>query len=80
VQDAARLCQRDDFAMHQPLTLGAVVKSATKLADSHSISNFDSPEDQNTTDQVLEALDIAAPAQFITEFQADYNELQSCLS
>ena len=79
VQEAARSCQRDDFAMQQPLTLGAVVKSATLLADSNSISNFDSQHDEHATGELLEALDIAKPAQFITEFQSDYNDLQTCI-
>jgi HD-like signal output (HDOD) protein len=77
VQEAAQFCQRAAFEFGQPLGLGAVVKSATLLADSHRISNFDSDQNQNVTHELLEALEIPKPAQFITDFHADFNELQT---
>jgi HD-like signal output (HDOD) protein len=78
VQEATQFCQRSTFAFEQPLTLGAVVKSATLIADSQRISNFTSTHDEDVTNELLEALEIAKPVQFIAAFQSNYNELQIC--
>ncbi len=78
VQEATQFCQRSTFAFDQPLTLGAVVKSATLIADSQKISNFKSTHDEDVTNELLEALEIAKPVQFLAAFQSNYNELQIC--
>ncbi len=77
VQEAARFCQSASADLEQPLALGAVVKSATVIADSQRISNFNSFQNPDITGELLEALEINRPEQFIAEFRADYNDLQS---
>jgi HD-like signal output (HDOD) protein len=77
VQEAARFCQFASADLEQPLALGAVVKSATVIADSQRISNFSSAPHPDITGELLEALEIREPAQFIAEFHSDYNDLQS---
>jgi hypothetical protein len=77
VQDAARFCQQAAVDLEAPLALGAVVKSATVIADSQRISNF-LPSPPDITGELLEALEIRQPDRFIAEFHADYNDLQSC--
>jgi putative nucleotidyltransferase with HDIG domain len=77
VQDAARFCQHSAVDLAQPLDLGAVVKSATVIADGQSLSNFASAQNPAITSELLEALEIREPDQFIATFRADYNELQS---
>ncbi len=76
VQQAAQFCQTPAFEIEQPLTLGSVVKSATLIADSQSISNFDWTYDGHTANELLEALEIPQPARFISEFQSEYGELK----
>ncbi len=78
VQDAARFCQHSAVDLEQPLELGAVVKSATVIADAQSLSNFSSSQNPGITGELLEALEIREPDQFIAAFRSDYNELQSC--
>lgn len=78
VQEAARCCQYAAADLEQPLALAAVVKSATVIADSQRISNFVSMQNPDITGELLEALEIRQPDQFIAEFRADYNDLQSC--
>jgi HD-like signal output (HDOD) protein len=77
VQDAARFCQQAAVDLEAPLVLGAVVKSATVIADSQRISNF-IPAPPDITGELLEALEIRQPDRFIAEFHADYKDLQSC--
>jgi HD-like signal output (HDOD) protein len=77
IQQATQSCQHAAFNLQQPLALGAVVKSATLIADSHGLSNFDTPPDAAVTDQLLEALDVSHPAEFMEEFYSDYRELTS---
>lgn len=78
VQEAARFCQKVAVDLAQPLALGAVVKSATVIADSQSLSNFTLAGIPDITGELLEALEIREPIQFIAEFRSDYNDLQSC--
>jgi HD-like signal output (HDOD) protein len=77
-QQAARTCQLSSVDLEQPLALGAVVKSATTIADSQGISNFNSVQDRDITGELLEALRIAQPVEFMEEFRTDYNDLQRC--
>ena len=77
VQNAARFCQQASVNLETPLALGAVVKSATLIADSQRISNF-IPCPPDITCELLEALAIRVPVQFFAEFRAEYNDLQSC--
>jgi HD-like signal output (HDOD) protein len=77
VQEAARFCRHAAVDLEAPLALGAVVKSATVIADSQRISNF-IPAPPDITGELLEALEIREPSQFIADFHSDYNDLQSC--
>jgi hypothetical protein len=77
IQEATQTCQHAAFNLQQPLALGAVVKSATLIADSRGLSNFDVPQDLGVTDELLEAMDVSHPAEFIEEFYSDYRELTS---
>ncbi len=78
VQRAAQICEHAAVDLEQPLTLGAVVKSATTIADSQKISNFSAAQHQDITGELLEALDITRPTEFIAEFRSDYRDLQGC--
>jgi HD-like signal output (HDOD) protein len=78
VQEATKTCH-GAFNLQQPLALGAVVNSATLIADSHGLSNFEMPQDSSTTDELLQALEIAQPNQFMQEFFSDYRELTSAV-
>lgn len=75
VQEAARFCQKVAVNLTQPLPLGAVVKSATVIADSQSLSNFNSAKLRDVTGELLEALEIREPLAFLAEFRADYDDL-----
>ncbi|HEY4362470.1 MAG TPA: HDOD domain-containing protein [Bryobacteraceae bacterium] len=77
VQEATKTCQLATFPLQQPLALAAVVKSATLIADSHGLSNFDTPKDAGVTNALLEALEIPQPTEFMQEFYSDYNEMTS---
>jgi HD-like signal output (HDOD) protein len=78
VQEAVRFCERSTFQYERPLSLGAVVKTASMLADSSGITILSSGQDQGLTSELLEALDIPDQARFIAAFEMEYNGLQSC--
>jgi HD-like signal output (HDOD) protein len=78
IQEAARFCEHAAVNLEAPLALGAVVKSATVIADSQAISNFSSVQSLDVTSELLEALEIPKPDQFIADFRADYKDLSSC--
>jgi HD-like signal output (HDOD) protein len=77
VQEATRECQRPSFDLQQPVSLGAIVKSATLIADSHGLSIFDLSQDSDVTGGLLEALEVSRPGPFMDEFFSDYNELNN---
>jgi HDOD domain len=78
VQEATRFGDSDQAPSERPLSLGAVVKTASLLADASGISIFDSSEDDDLAIQLLEALGIPAPQEFITKFEAEYSNVQAC--
>jgi HD-like signal output (HDOD) protein len=78
VQEATRFGESTETQMGRPLSLGAVVKTASLLADANGISIFDSSEDDDLAIQVLEALGIPAPLDFIARFEAEYSNVQAC--
>jgi putative nucleotidyltransferase with HDIG domain len=78
VQEAARFCDRAAFQFEQPLPLGAVVKTASLLADAHGLSIFHANPERVLTAEVLEALEVPAPVEFIATFEMEYSGLQSC--
>ncbi len=78
VQEAIRFGDSLDIPIEQPLKLGAVVKSASQVAEASGISLFDSCEDIGLTAQLVEALGVRAPQDFIAKFQAEYGNVQAC--
>jgi HD-like signal output (HDOD) protein len=78
VQDAARFCEREGYPFEQPLQLGAVVKTASLLADAHGISIFQLNREQAWTAELLDALQVGTPVEFVAAFEMEYNGLQSC--
>jgi HD-like signal output (HDOD) protein len=80
VQEATRFCERTGFPYEQPLELGAAVNSANLLADANGISIFDSSEDPSLATELLDALKILAPVEFIATFRMEYGALQASAS
>ena len=78
VQEAVRSCEGSALTFERPLALGAVVKSATLIADAQGISIVESFSNEDMTSQLWESLEIARPAQLVEAFQATFNELQLC--
>ncbi len=78
VQEATRLGDSMEVPSKRPLDLGAVVKTASLLADASGISTFDSSEDNSLVTQLLDALEIPAPLDFIAKFKTEYDSVQPC--
>jgi putative nucleotidyltransferase with HDIG domain len=78
VQEAARFCERAEFPYELPLNLGATVKTASLLADANGIAIFGSSEDASLTTELLAALEIPAPVEFIATFEREYSGLRAC--
>jgi hypothetical protein len=78
VREAARFCECTEFQFEQPLNLGAAVKTASLLANANGISIFDTGEDDNLTADLLDALEIPAPQDFLAAFKLEYTGLQAC--
>lgn len=78
VQEATRFGDSVAIPSERPLNLGAVVKTASLLADASGISIFDSRTDGDLAIQLLEALGIAAPLDFIAKFEAEFSNVQAC--
>jgi HD-like signal output (HDOD) protein len=77
VQEATRFGDSVAIPSEQPPHLGTVVKTASLLADSNGISIFDSREDDDLAIQLLDALGITAPLDFIAKFEAEYSNVQA---
>jgi HD-like signal output (HDOD) protein len=77
VQEATRFGNSLEIPSERPLKLGAVVKSASLLADASGISIFDSREDNDLATQLLEALGIPFPQDLIAKFQTEYGNVQA---
>lgn len=78
VQEATLFGDSREIPAARPLSLGAVVKTASLLADANGISIFDSREDSHLATKVLEGLGIPAPLDFIVEFETEYSNVQAC--
>jgi hypothetical protein len=76
VQEATRF--GESMAIPSDRHLGAVVKTASLLADASGISIFDASEDNGLAMQLLEALEIPAPLDFMAKFQTEYGSVQAC--
>jgi len=77
VQEAVWFCESAELSPEHPLKLGAVVKSASLLADANGVSTLDTVEDQDQTTELLDALKIPSPGEFIARFRLEYNGLQA---
>jgi HD-like signal output (HDOD) protein len=77
VQEAVRSCQHTLVQYDPALSLGAVTKTASLLADACGISTFSSNHDQDLTDSLLSALKIADPIRFMGAFESEYNGLKA---
>jgi putative nucleotidyltransferase with HDIG domain len=79
VQEATRFGDNMEVPRERPLSLGAVVKTASLLADASGISIlFDSSEDDRLAARLMDALEIPAPLDFIQKFQTEFNNVQVC--
>lgn len=78
VQEAALFGENAGFEFTRPLSLGAAVKCATQLADSQTISIFDTSLDQTAADELLEKLAVKRPKDFMAAFHSEFLELQTC--
>ena len=78
VQEATRFGDSREVSNQRPLNLGAVVKTASLLADASGISIFDSSADEDQVIQLLEALGIPVPLDFIAKFEAEFSNVQAC--
>ena len=78
VQDATRFGESTEILSNRPLSLGAVVKTASLLADACGISIFESSEDNDVAIQLLEALQVPAPLDFIAKFKTEFSNAQAC--
>jgi HD-like signal output (HDOD) protein len=78
VQEATRFGDSVAVPSERPLNLGAVVKTASLLADSSGISIFDSRPDDESVIQLLDALGIPVPLDFVAKFEAEYSNVQAC--
>jgi HD-like signal output (HDOD) protein len=77
VQEAVRSCEHTVVQYDPSLSLGAVAKTASLLADACGVSIFDSPHDQDLTDSLLSALHISDPLKFMGLFESEYNGLKA---
>jgi HD-like signal output (HDOD) protein len=77
VQEASLFCQSNTFQYRSPLSLGMVVKTASLLADAAGLSIFGPrrSEDLEFGPNLLDALSVQKPADFIGAFQAEYGGL-----
>jgi HD-like signal output (HDOD) protein len=77
VQEAVWSCESTGSAIEQPPKLGAIVKTASLLADANGVTTFDAPEDSERTIELLDALAIPAPVEFVEKFKREFSALQA---
>ena len=77
VQEAVRSCEHAVVQYDPSLSLGAVAKTASLLADACGISTFNFPHDQDLTGSLLSALNISDPPKFMGAFESEYNGLKA---
>jgi len=78
VQEAARFCERPSFDYGAPFNLGAAVKTASLLADAAGSRIFPSSHSHTSMLDMLTALNVSNPDEFIASFEMDFNGLQAC--
>ena len=77
VQEAVWSCEGVESANEHPPKLGAIVKTASLLADANGITTFDNSEHHERTMELLAALAIPAPVDFIEKFKREFTALQA---
>lgn len=77
VQEAVWSCESAETANEHPPMLGAIVKTASLLADAYGISTFDASEDSERAIELLDALAIPAPVDFVEKFKREFSALQA---
>ena len=77
VQEAVWSCESVEAANEHPPKLGAIVKTASLLADANGITTFDGGEDSERTTELLEALAVPAPVDFMEKFKREFGALQT---
>jgi HD-like signal output (HDOD) protein len=77
VQEAVWSCESVEAANEHPPNLGAIVKTASLLADANGITTFETGEDSERTTELLDALAVPAPVDFIEKFKREFSALQT---
>lgn len=77
VQEAVRSCESAELATENPPTLGTIVKTASLVADANGLTTFDARESEKRTGELLEALGLPAPLEFIEKFKREFSTLQA---
>src|SRR5665213_1330906 len=81
VQEAVWSCESAEAASEHPPKLGAIVKTASLLADANGIGTFEiasgTSEDSERTTALLEALAVPAPLEFMEKFKREFSALQT---
>ena len=77
VQEAVWSCESTEAAHEHPPKLGAIVKTASLLADANGITTFETGEDSERTIELLDALAVPAPVDFIEKFKREFSALQT---
>lgn len=78
VQEASLFCQFNTFQFESPTSLGMAVKIASLLADANGMSIFGAQQNEESFgSDLLEAIQISKPAEFVNVFQAEYGGLSS---
>jgi hypothetical protein len=77
VQEAVWSCEGAESSNEHPPKLGAIVKTASLLADANGITTFETGEDSARAIELLEALAIPAPVEFMAKFKREFSALQT---
>jgi putative nucleotidyltransferase with HDIG domain len=77
VQEAVWSCESAEPGAERPPKLGAIVKTASLIADAIGITTFDTAEDNERTTKLLDALAIPDPLDFIERFKREFSALQA---
>jgi HD-like signal output (HDOD) protein len=79
VQEAVWSCESVESIDEHPPKLGAIVKTASLLADANGITTFETSEDGERTVELLNALAVPGPAEFIEKFKREFGALQTAV-
>ncbi len=77
VQEAVWSCEGTEASHEYPPKLGAIVKTASLLADANGLTTFDTGEDSERTIALLDALAVPAPVEFMEKFKREFGALQA---